>query len=77
MPFRLVATTPRPGYPKQVNHLGDQLRAKRIELGLLQREVAQLIGVTALTITNWELGRTNPSVRSLPGIFRFLWRDAD
>jgi transcriptional regulator with XRE-family HTH domain len=72
MPLQLVAPALKPGYPKQFNHLGDQLRARRIDLGLLQREVAELIGVTTLTITNWELGRTKPGARSLPGLLRFL-----
>jgi len=77
VPLRLVAQAPKPGYPKQIRHLGDQLRAKSIDLGMVQKEVAELIGVTTLTVTNWELGRTKPGVRCLPELLRFLGHDPD
>ena len=47
-------------YPKELNTLGDHIRAKRLDLGLLQREVAGIIGVTTDTITNWEKNRNKP-----------------
>ncbi len=66
----------KPHYPKQIKHLGDQLRAKRLDLGLLQKEVAEIIGVTALTVVNWELGHTEPAGRHRPGLSRFLGHSA-
>jgi DNA-binding XRE family transcriptional regulator len=39
---------------------------------LLQREVAAQIGVTKETIYNWEMNRTEPEVRLIPGIIAFL-----
>jgi len=51
---------PSPMYPKQLKTLGDHIRAKRLDLGLLQKDVAGIIGVTTDTITNWEIGRNQP-----------------
>lgn len=75
MPIRLSGATPKPRYPKQFKHLGDHIRAKRIESGLLQQDAARRIGVTTLTITNWELGRTEPENRHVPAIIRFVGYD--
>jgi DNA-binding XRE family transcriptional regulator len=44
-------------------------------LELLQRDVADRIGVTQFTILNWEKGRTTPSISAFPGIIRFLGYD--
>jgi transcriptional regulator with XRE-family HTH domain len=52
--------------------LGDHLRKRRLDLGLLQAEVADRLGVTESSVTNWELSRTEPELRFLPGIVRFL-----
>jgi len=41
-------------------------------VGLLQREVAERLGVAEAMVTNWELSRTNPALRFLPGILNFL-----
>jgi len=47
-------------YPKQLQTLGDHIRARRLDLGLLQKDVAEIIGVITDTITNWEKGRNQP-----------------
>lgn len=52
--------------------IGDHLRKRRLDLGLLQREVAERLGVDSCSITNWELKRTKPALHTLPGIVRFL-----
>jgi uncharacterized protein YegP (UPF0339 family) len=39
---------------------------RRLDLGLLQREVAERLGADPCTITNWELKRTKPALRFLP-----------
>lgn len=52
--------------------IGDHLRKRRLDLGLLQREAAERIGTDHCSVTNWELNRTNPALRFLPGIVRFL-----
>ena len=52
--------------------IGDHLRKRRLDLGLLQREVARRIGADEASVTNWELNRTKPALRFLPGIIRVL-----
>ena len=59
-------------YPKTFNTLGDHIRKHRLDLGLFQKEVAERIGVTTQTITNWELARTEPGIRCLVAIIDFL-----
>jgi DNA-binding transcriptional regulator YiaG len=67
---------PKPAYyPKQINSLGDHIRARRLDLRLLQGQVADQIGVHELTITNWESNATVPEVRYIPAIIRFLGYD--
>ena len=41
-------------------------------MGLLQREVADQIGVDVTTIRNWELGHAEPAIRHFPALIRFL-----
>ena len=48
------------------------MRAHRIDLGLLQKEVAARIGVDTATVTNWELGNTEPEERFIPALIRYL-----
>jgi transcriptional regulator with XRE-family HTH domain len=59
-------------YPKQINSLGDHLRARRLDLKLLQKQVADQIGVHELTITGWEGNTTVPEVRYMPAVIQFL-----
>lgn len=70
--FRLEAPLLKPYLPKQINHLGDRIRARRIELGLLQRDVARRLGTDHASVSNWEKGRNRPEVRYYPRIFAFL-----
>jgi len=46
-----------------------------MDQGLLQRQVAALLGVHPLTITNWERNATTPPVASFPAIIEFLGYD--
>ncbi|RLG05747.1 MAG: transcriptional regulator [Thaumarchaeota archaeon] len=69
----MKAKKPLPrAYPKELKTLGDHLRKKRLELGLLQKDVAKILGVSQDTIYNWENNRTSPSLRSIPKIIEFL-----
>lgn len=70
--------SPRPksdNYRKSLNSLGDHIRARRIDLGLFQSQVAEQIGVHELTVTNWERNATEPEVKYIPAIIRFLGHD--
>lgn len=46
-----------------------------MDLHLLQREVAAIIGVNAATIQNWEAGSDRMALDKWPGIIRFLGYD--
>ncbi|WP_298435062.1 helix-turn-helix transcriptional regulator [Geobacter sp.] len=62
---------PLPGYPEHPLTIGEYIRKKRMDLGLLQREVAEIIGVTESTIWNWEHG-VEPELQYNPKIIDFL-----
>jgi transcriptional regulator with XRE-family HTH domain len=44
-------------------------------LELLQREIAEKLGVDGTTICNWETNRTSPQLRFIPRIIAFLGFD--
>ncbi|MHB1935626.1 MAG: helix-turn-helix domain-containing protein [Acidobacteriaceae bacterium] len=46
--------------------------ARRLDLKLLQKQVADHIGVDEITITNWERNATAPAIRYIPATIRFL-----
>lgn len=63
---------PRPkelpkGYILAPETVGEHIRKRRLDLGLLQIEVAQIIGVTESTVGNWEHG-IEPDLRHMPKI---------
>ncbi len=62
-------------YPEEIKNLGDHIRARRLDLGLLQKQVAEQIGVCPATITNWERNESQPPVHYVPAINRFLGYD--
>lgn len=61
-----------PDYPNDLKSLGDHIRKRRFDLKLLQRQLAEKIGVSTNTITNWELNRSEPEIRLIPKIIEFL-----
>ena len=58
--------------PEQLNTLADHLLRRRLVLKLLQREVAERLGVSTASIVNWESGRSEPGHNYMPAIIRFL-----
>jgi transcriptional regulator with XRE-family HTH domain len=52
--------------------LGDHLRKRRIDLKLLQSQVALILGVEEVTIWNWENNRSSPQLHYIPRIIKFL-----
>ena len=55
--------------------LGEHLKKRRMELGLLQRDVQVRFGLDKETYANWEKDRCYPAMRHWPGIIKFLGRD--
>ncbi len=62
-------------YPTEIKTLGDQLRARWLDLGLYQKDVAAKLGVSEDTICHWESGRVKPSRVVLTKIVGFLGSD--
>jgi len=52
--------------------LGDHIRKKRLDLGLLQKQVAEQIGVSDWAVYLWESNTRTPSVCYMPKIIQFL-----
>src|SRR5262249_15970935 len=73
----LFAKRTDPRLPRQLKTLGDHIRKKRIELGLLQRQVAHLLGADSQSVNEWERNYHQPSLRLLPAIAAFLGYDVE
>ncbi len=72
----LRARKPRnPAYPEHLNTLGDHIRARRLDLGMHQKDVARIVNVTTSSVTNWEKNRTSPRLYLLSKIIEFLCCD--
>lgn len=52
--------------------LGEKLKNRRIELGLLQKDVAEILGVCEDSITCWENNRNEPSINYYRKVIHFL-----
>jgi transcriptional regulator with XRE-family HTH domain len=52
--------------------LGDHIRKRRLDLGLLQRQVAGRIGVNPDTVHNWETNATTVALKHVPAVVEFL-----
>ena len=59
-------------YPEQPVNVGDHIRKKRMDSGLLQREVAEIIGVSTGAVELWELRNHEPHPHSWPCVISFL-----
>ena len=63
------------GYPPELNTIGEHIRAHRLDLGLFQKEVAELTGVCTNTVTNWEKNRSDPDLGARPRVLKLLGYD--
>jgi len=79
LPFchlRLQSKKPKArSYPKEVVTVGDAIRARRLDLGLLQKDVATIIGCDKMSIVNWEKNHTCPRANHMVGVVKFLGFD--
>jgi len=69
--FRSEKKKPK-GYPKKPKSLGEQIRKKRMDQKMPQKELGKIIGVSECTIFNWENNRSQPTIKYLPKIYKFL-----
>jgi transcriptional regulator with XRE-family HTH domain len=56
----------------QPQTIGEHVKKRRLELHLLQKEVARRIGVLFESVKNWERGVSKPTTRILPRLIEFL-----
>ena len=65
-PGSALRAIPEP--PENARFRADGLRTHRAKLGLSARDYGKLVGVSALTIYNWEAGKSKPRRRQLAGV---------
>jgi hypothetical protein len=71
--IRLIARKPPPvAYPEGLETLGDHIRKRRLDLGLLQRELGEEPEVDETAIHNWQTNLAFPQLGSMHGIDAFL-----
>lgn len=71
--FKRKVNKPMPkSYPKKPMTIGEHLRKKRMELRLLQCDLADILRVSEDCITNWENNKSIPQINYYPGIQLFL-----
>ena len=58
--------------PLEPKTIGDHIRRKRLSMKLLQKEVAERIGVKHTSMYIWEGNHATPEVRYMPAIIEFL-----
>jgi len=72
--IRLKCRKPN-GYLAEPRTLGEHIRKRRLKLGLTQTQAAKRLKVNSSTVLNWEIGRFDPPMRSMPPILSFLGYD--
>jgi DNA-binding XRE family transcriptional regulator len=71
--FTLLAKIPPSrAYPVSLNTLGDHVRKRRLDMKLLQKDVAAILGVDTMTVNHWERNRCRPRLYLFPRIAQFL-----
>ena len=74
MPIRLKALKPK-DTDFEPQTVGDHVRKRRLGLGLTQKAVANLLGVTQFSVINWEKHGMTPPVTTMGRITKFLGYD--
>jgi transcriptional regulator with XRE-family HTH domain len=62
-------------YERFPKTLGQHLKKRRLELGLLQHDLRQRFKLEKETYANWEKDRCYPAMKHWPGIIAFLGYD--
>jgi transcriptional regulator with XRE-family HTH domain len=71
LPIVLICSKPTK-IPQNPQTWGEHIKKRRLELELYQSQVAEIIGVTESTITNWEKHRSEPMLWVIPMVIEFL-----
>jgi DNA-binding XRE family transcriptional regulator len=58
--------------PTAPDTIGDNIRLRRLKLKLLQKDVAEQIGVDKTSVHNWENSTKLPRIEHIPAIITFL-----
>lgn len=66
---------PPDGYPTAPQTVGEHIRKRRMDLGLRQRDVAELLSCSTATVLGWEALGRQPRVSQWPAIIDFLGYD--
>lgn len=74
VPLTVKAQKPK-DYSEKPQSLGEHIKKRRRELGLLQREAGVRMGVSAETVANWEKGKTKPLSTQFKPVVAFLGYD--
>jgi len=73
LPLTLVAKKPKPkAYPKQILTVGDEFKAKRLDKGVTQHQVAEILNVNRNFIYELELGKRKLTIFALHKVYLFL-----
>jgi transcriptional regulator with XRE-family HTH domain len=73
-PLTLKALRPK-DYSEDPQTIGQHLKKRRRELGLLQRGASERMGVSVETVANWENGKTEPVAAQFQPVVVFLGYD--
>jgi transcriptional regulator with XRE-family HTH domain len=63
--------------PEEPKTIGEHIKRRRLQLHLMQKEVAAQLGVNFATLQNWERNVGRPLIRHIPGIISFLGYDPE
>ena len=58
--------------PTTPQTVGDHIRRRRLSLKMLQRDIAERMGVVEASIWNWEANTSQPDLRFMPAVIQFL-----
>lgn len=73
LPITLKSEKPKHSrYPKEIITVGDELRSVRLDKGLTQHQVAEMIGVNRNFVYEMELGHHTNTIFALHKVYLFL-----